>query len=172
MREFRQMADDILERALNVSALDVDRLLADWRWLSSEKFSLIARNAFGDLFLLDATGKVFWLDVAVGELSAVASSIDQFLESIRLPSNREEWLAESDARAFAQQGLMPSETQCIGFKMPLIFSESRDMPDNAYVANLYEQVSFLGDLNRQISRYPDGKKIELVIQHPRAPGPV
>jgi hypothetical protein len=44
--------------------------------------------------------------------------------------------------------------QCVGFKMPLVFSESREVPANAYVADLYEQVSFLGDLHRQIARSP------------------
>jgi hypothetical protein len=51
--------------------------------------------------------------------------------------------------------------QCIGFKISVVFSESGDVPDNAYVADLYEQVSFLGDLHRQIANFSDGTKITL-----------
>jgi hypothetical protein len=38
------------------------------------------------------------------------------------------------------------------------------MPENVYVADLYEQVSFLGDLNRQISKLPDGTKVRLHVK--------
>jgi hypothetical protein len=41
--------------------------------------TLISRNAYGDLFLRDEQGKVFWLDVANGSLSQIASSESQFL---------------------------------------------------------------------------------------------
>lgn len=32
----------------------------------------------------------------------------------------------------------------IGFKDPVVFAESANVPNNAYVADLYEEVSFLG----------------------------
>src|SRR5579864_7151824 len=50
-----------------VSHLDVDRLLANWRWLCPAKMHLLARNAFGDLFLGDEGGRVHWLDVGARE---------------------------------------------------------------------------------------------------------
>jgi hypothetical protein len=56
-----------------VDDLDVERLLADWRWLCPQKLALIDRNAFGDLFLRDEEGRVFRLNVAVGSLSLIAN---------------------------------------------------------------------------------------------------
>ncbi|MGB6828856.1 MAG: hypothetical protein WBE41_12490, partial [Terracidiphilus sp.] len=130
--------------------LDVERLLADWRWLCPQKLTLINRNAFGDLFLRDVEGRVFWLDVAVGKLSLIANCEDEFRGLSDDPSNIEEWFAESDERAAAERGLIPGPYQCIGFSVPLVFAESGS-PDTAYLTDIYDQIGFLGDLHRQIA---------------------
>jgi hypothetical protein len=57
----------------------------------------------------------------------------------------------------------PGPEQCIALKTPIIFAEGA-AADNAYVGSLYEQVSFLGDLNRQLSQLPDGSKVQLRTQ--------
>jgi len=36
--------------------------------------------------------------------------------------------------------------------------------DTPYVTDLYDHVSFLGDLNRQISSLPDGTKVRLQVK--------
>jgi hypothetical protein len=145
-----------------VDHLDVKRLLADWRWLVPNRMTLLARNAFGDLFLRDDSGAAVWLEVATGKVTTVAGSEAQFHELAATPEMREEWFAENDEQAAAARGLKPDTTQCIGFSMPVMFAESGP-PNPAYVADLYEHVSFLGDLNRQVSRLPDGTKVRLVI---------
>jgi len=48
-----------------VDHLDVNRLLREWRWLCPQPLELVARSAFGDLFLGDEAGKIFKLDIAV-----------------------------------------------------------------------------------------------------------
>jgi hypothetical protein len=44
-----------------------------------------------------------------------------------------------------------------------MFKES-GKPDDVYVADLYEQVSFLGDVHRQVSKLPDGTKVRFVVK--------
>lgn len=39
-----------------VDHLDVDLILVEWRWLCPQRVELVARNAFGDLFLSDEVG--------------------------------------------------------------------------------------------------------------------
>jgi len=123
--------------------------------------ALVARNAFGDLFLRDEGGEVCGLDVAIGKLVKIADSEAQFHELTHL--NRQEWFAESDELAAAARGLIPNATQCIGFSVPLMFREGGS-PDTPYIAELSEHVSFLGDLNRQISNLPDGTRVRLKIE--------
>jgi len=145
-----------------VQDLDVERLLVDWRWLCKEPMALFARNAFGDLFLRDELGHVHQLDVAIGKLTKVADSEAEFRELALSVERQEEWFAVADEKAAIARGLEPNHTQCIGFSVPLVFAESGS-PDTPYVADLYEHVSFLGDLNRQIAELPEGAKVRLRV---------
>ena len=143
-----------------VDHLDVERLLAEWRWLCPNRMSLVARDAFGDLFLRDESGQIHRLDVAVGQFLKIADSEAQFRELAI--DKRDEWFAEGEKATAAAKGLKPNHTQCIGFSVPLVFREGGG-PDTAYIADLYEHVSFLGELNKQIAELPDGAQVRLVI---------
>jgi hypothetical protein len=50
----------------DIDHLVAERLLAEWRWLCPVSMELIARNAFGDLFLRNELGSILRLEVAVG----------------------------------------------------------------------------------------------------------
>lgn len=76
---------------------------------------------------------------------------------------REEWFAETDEQTAAARGLEPNANQCIAFSVPLVFAASRS-PNVPYIADLYEHISFLGDVNRQISSVPDGTKVRLQVK--------
>jgi hypothetical protein len=131
--------------------------------------TLVARNAFGDLFLRDDFGAVLLLDVAIGKLTTVADSETRFRVLAATGEKRRDWFAEADEQAAAARGLKPDATQCIGFSVPLVFAESGSR-DSPYIVDLYEHVAFLGDLNRQVSDLPDGAKVRLKVgQRPVEP---
>jgi hypothetical protein len=96
--------------------------------------------------------------VGGGTLTEIAESELGFEHSLAESAKRELWVAEQQLAAFAERGMKQNDLQCIGFKTPVVFAESRSVPDNAYVADLYEQVAFLGDLHRQIADVPNGGK--------------
>jgi hypothetical protein len=146
----------------SIRHLDVEKLLTEWRWLCPDKMALVARNAFGDLFLRDEAGRVFWLDVAAGKLSPLAASEEDFQQGVKAPQEIERWFAKSDERKTSAHGLNPSGDQCIGFATPLVFAESRSN-NKPFVVDIYEHVSFLGDLHRQLSATPDGTKVRLNV---------
>jgi hypothetical protein len=146
-----------------VEHLDIERLLADWRWLCPQPVTLVARNAFGDLFLRDDKGKVLWLSVAEGKLTNIAPSVAEFRELLNDSGKRAEWLAETDAQAASERGLNPDQNQCIGFATPLVFAES-GATNTPYLADLYDHVGFLGDLHRQLLTLPEGAKVRLRVE--------
>jgi hypothetical protein len=152
-----------MESYFLVDHLDVERLLADWRWLCPQPMSLVARSAFGDLFLRDEAGIIFKLDIAIGQLKQIAKSEAEFRNLARTKEQREEWFAERDELAAAAGGLNPGPEECIAFKTPILFAEG-GAPNNAYVGSLYEQVAFLGDLHRQIAELPEGTKVQFRFQ--------
>jgi len=151
-----------LKHWFGVDGLETERLLSDWRWLCPAQMSILARNVFGELFLQDKTGSVFWLNTTVGKLSKVADSKGEFLEMAESSQKRQEWFVEQEAGAYANRGLVPNSTQCIGFGVPAVFAEGGAF-DTAFIADIYEHVSLLGDLHRQIATSPDGSKVRLRI---------
>jgi hypothetical protein len=152
-----------MEHKFGVENLEVDVLLSNWRWLCPNPVTLVARSAFGDLFLRDDAGSVFWLDVAVGSLTKISDSESEFREMAKTDENRQKWFAEADVQAAGQRGLKPDQKQCIAFKTPLVLAKP-GVPNPAYIADLYEYVSLLGDVNRQIADLPDGSKVPLEIE--------
>jgi len=113
-----------MENWFVVDQLDVERLLADWRWLCPKPMTLLARNAFGDLFLRDESGEVFGLDVAAGKLTKIADSEAEFCELAASQEKRAEWFREAAEQSALARGLKPDVTQCIGFSVPLIFASA------------------------------------------------
>jgi hypothetical protein len=80
--------------------------------------------------------------VAKGTLVEIAESEASFEESLQHPAKRERWFAERQLEEFAKRGLKPNDLQCIGSKIPVVFAESANVADNAYVADRYEQFHF------------------------------
>jgi hypothetical protein len=152
-----------VDEGFPVSHLDVERLLVAWRWLCPQKLSLIARNAFGDLFLRDEAGGLYWLDVSGGQLSKVADSEAEFRARALTRELRELWFVETDEEHGALRGLIPNADQCIAFTTPIMFKEA-SRGNRPYLVDLYEAVSFLGDLHQQVRDVPDGGKVRLLIK--------
>jgi|SRR6185437_2102071 len=144
-----------------VQHLDVERLLAQWRWLCPGPKKLVACSAFGHMFLADESGHIWWLDVDVGALSKIADSELDFRNLLADPEKRDEWFGDTAEQTAASKGLIPNEGQCVGFEIPLVFKVAG--PSKPYLIDIYENVSFLGDLNEQIANVPDGGKVKLVI---------
>lgn len=147
----------------DVEGISVEPLLHEWRWLFEGEFQLLAVNAFGDLFLVDAQDKVYRLDVTGGTISVVASSTREFFDAANDVNEKREWLLDRLEQEAAQKGLRPSKGQCIGYKVPPVFKESVTTQQNAYVADLYEYVSFMGDVHEQINDVPDGSQVRVKI---------
>jgi hypothetical protein len=155
-----------MDRWFSVDHLDVERLLAEWRWLCPHQMTLVARNGFGDLFLRTEEDSVLWLAVATGKLTKIADSETDFRQRAKTTDDRRQWFAEQDFQSCTNRGLNPSTSECIGFPIPLVFAEA-DSSNTPYIVDVYECVSFLGDLNRQISSLPDGSKVRLRVQPPK-----
>jgi hypothetical protein len=113
-----------------VDGISWERVLSEWKWLGAGEFRLLAVSAFGDLFLQDVHGGVHWLDVAGGKFSTIANSTKKFREAGTELSNKEEWFLEERAKEAERKGYSPGKGPCVGSKIPWVFKESADMPDN------------------------------------------
>jgi hypothetical protein len=150
----------------DIDGISSERLLHEWKWLAPGEFGLLAVNAFGDLFLQDVHGSVQRLDVTSGTIFAVAASTAEFREAAREAANKRDWFREELAEQAEKKGCRPGKGECVGGKIPFVFKESTNRPDNMYVADLYEYVSFMGNLHRQISDVQNGGKVRIIVQSP------
>jgi hypothetical protein len=146
--------------------LESERLLREWRWLCPQALTVIRRNTYGDLFMKDEAGSVHMLDVGSGLLTLIAESVPAFTVLAETPEKREEWFAEQEVNAALERGLIPGPGQCIGFYPPAVSAEC-DGLNSAYVADLYDNVGWLGDMHRQIANLPDGAKVRIVVGPPK-----
>jgi hypothetical protein len=150
----------------DIDGISAEKLLREWKWLAPGEFDLLAVNAYGDLFLHDAHGIVHRLDLTSGTLIEVAASVDEFRETASDPEKKREWLLEDLAAQAGRNGCSPGKFQCIGGKIPFVFEQSATAPNNLYVADLYEYVSFMGDIHSQMKDVPDGGQVRLTVQPP------
>jgi hypothetical protein len=146
-----------------VEGLSAERLLREWRWLAPGEFTLLAVNPFGDLFLKSAKGTVHRIDITAGTISVVADSEEEFRGAASDLSKKEEWFLADDLEKAERKGYSPSRGQCIGSKVPWVFRESATVADNLRVADLYEYVSFMGDVHRQMRDVADGGTVRIQI---------
>lgn len=157
----------------DIDGISAEMLLREWKWLTLEEFSLLAVNAFGDLFLQDVGGRVHRLDVTSGTIFLIATSTVGFREAANDADKKKDWFREELAEQAEGRGCSPGKGQCVGGKIPFVFAQSASAPDNMYVADLYEYVAFMGDLHGQMKNIPDVGQVRLKIQprpvqpHPR-----
>jgi hypothetical protein len=147
----------------DIEGISAERLLREWKWLVSGEFSLLALNAFGDLFLKDGEGTVHRLDVVAGRIAAITNSEEEFRNAANEPSKQQEWFLVGDAEKAKQKGYSPGKGQCVGGKIPWVFRESAGVVDNLCVIDLYQYVSFMGDVHHQMRGVADGDKVRIKI---------
>jgi len=148
----------------DVDGISVDKLLAEWRWLVKADVMLLAINSFGDLFLKDADGMIHRLDTSGGELIKIADSEVRFRNQVAGHTEQKEWFLIDQEMQAAQRGYVPKKGECVGAKIPWIFKESTSVPDNLCVIELYQYVSFMGDIFGQMQDVPDGGEVRLRVE--------
>lgn len=147
----------------DVDGISVEKLLANWKWLVVEDFSLLAINAFGDLFLKNAQGTVHRLDITAGKIAKIADSETGFRKAAEETAKQKEWLLADDEKKAALKGYAPRKGQCVGSKIPWVFKESATVPDNLCVIELYQYVSFMADMHYQMRNVPEGGQVRIKI---------
>jgi hypothetical protein len=79
---------------------------------------LSAITAFGDLILSDRSGQVLFFDLLEADLRLLARSWDEFTTNLRAAEARDEIFLEGFVEALRASGIVLSQGQCYGFKVP------------------------------------------------------
>lgn len=132
-----------------------------WSWLLEDVGRPVLFSVWGDVFL-DREGAIFWLNTGTGEISAVASSLDEF--RVRLGGDQvDEWFLPDLVGQAHQAGLRPENGQCFTYVTYPIFAEGKYEVSNIRVVSSREHFSLSGDLHKQIAHLPDGSKVRVTV---------
>jgi hypothetical protein len=71
-----------------IDGLSSQELLSDWQWLLKKPHIIVAMNNFGDMFLRDENGQVYFLSIAFGDLTKVANSVSELRQLTTAKQNQ------------------------------------------------------------------------------------
>jgi hypothetical protein len=147
--------DDLL---IDLAGIDAESLLEDWQWLIKEPMRLVALTTFGDAFLCNIAGQVFWLDTTDAKLTHIANDIHDFRELSNIEPNKTNWFLPYLVADVKAKGTKLEQMQCYSFVHPPILGGTFDA-SNVEVSDVYVHLSLLGQIQEQVKDLPEGTTI-------------
>lgn len=143
---------------------DWKELLGPWEWLLEDDMAVSPWlvSQFGDLFFVDETGLVHWLNISDGELTEVATSEDEFMELLENDECAEEWFQLAFLDDLKTAGRTLAAGQCFGFKdLPVLGGEYEIQ--NVDVWSIADYWAYCGRIHLQLDGLPDGTEVDIDI---------
>ena len=150
---------------IDTKGLNVETLLSDWKWLVSGQFTPVAMNAFGDLFLSDSSGRIYFLDLMCGEFKQIAASKEEFESLCESKDQNQSWFVGHLVMELRKLYGQLEIGQCFGCKVPLSLGGQLD-PSNFERIDIEVHYSVLGQLHQKTKHLPAGTKINSVKIEP------
>jgi len=138
-----------------------DRLVQDWTWLIGQDKRPIMVSSIGDLFLADASDKVYWLNTGDGTLTDVADGIEQFKERLQNPEIVNEWFLVDLIATLKAEGRKLEPRQVYSYKKLIVLGGDYSS-DNFEPMDIEVHFSFAGQIHQQVKDLPPGTKINSV----------
>ena len=147
-----------IDLTIDLSALDVQDLLSDWRWCVPADYTPIQMTKFGDWFFADPQGRVHMLDIIEGTLQEVAPSLTAYNTLKNTADKHTEWFLDGFVFRCVGAGLVLGPTQCYGWRLhPLIGGKFEF--ENIQVFSLSVYQSLMGQITRQCRGLKPGDPI-------------
>jgi hypothetical protein len=134
---------------------DTAEMLELWEWLIGREMHPLVMSKFGDWFLTDPEGQVHWLNVVEGSCTQVADTVEDWQIQMMLEGPLDLWFLPQWCYRLHDEGHIPGEDQCYGFKLPPRLGAPFDL-SNVEVMNLmaYQIIS------ATIAKIPPGTKVD------------
>ena len=144
---------------ISIEGLSSEELLEDWAWLLRRTFTLIALNNFGDMFLRDEGGEVHFLELAAGQVTTIAGSMEEFHRLSTDKNNQARWFLLGLLTELERAGITITKGQCFGFKKPPVLGGKIEL-SNIEITQLSVYTSLMGQIHQQVRNLPLGTKIK------------
>lgn len=151
------MAD--LELVREFSDDDVARALDGWRWIDGlAGLSSWFSSAFGDLFLVDGQGAVWYLDLIEGSLKRTWDSRDDCLAALRTTDGLETYLLAGLVEGAHAAGTVANSEDVLTFSLPPVLGGPMEV-GNVSTIDFVVGVDMAGQIHQQVKDLPPGTPI-------------
>ncbi len=99
----------------NISPAETQNWISPWSHMITGQFSSIFMSKFGDWFLRRPDGSTEELSVIEGTLQKIASTPEEFMESVNSVEWQERHLLSFHVARLHERGLIPGIGECYGF---------------------------------------------------------
>jgi hypothetical protein len=146
------------DMAIHKNDYEAGKLLAGWRWLVDESFSVILPTVLGDLFLERCDGTIWFLDTCGGQLEQVAKRYDDFKSLLQDQQRLRDWFATDLLADLLTSGLRRNAGECFSPTLPPILGGKIE-PSNFHACSLLAHQALLGPLHEKVRQLPPGTPI-------------
>lgn len=126
-----------------------DDFLSDWRWLVGNAVAIVLISSLGDMFLMDTSGAVHWLDTGAGQITKIAESKEHFQQLLQIKKNVIEWFIPNLVGDLITNGKTLSAGKCYSYVLPPTLGGAIEV-DNFEPTDLVVHFSILGQIQKQI----------------------
>jgi hypothetical protein len=149
---------EIADLALDVSRLDTADLLQHWQWCVPATMRPIQMTKFGDWFLIDTDGSVYFLDLIEGDLTQIASSLAEYNTKKDIPELRSEWFLDGFVFRCHREGPRLRDGECYGWRIhPMTGGKLEFQNIQVFSLSIYQ--SLMGQILRQWRQLKPGEPI-------------
>ena len=160
---------DLSDYVLDLEGKNWTALLAGWRDLLPQTFTVWQVNRFGDVFAIFEDDSIHMLDVGMGTIDRIADNRDHFWSVMEEGENVSLCFLVPLVHACEAAGMALCDSECYGFKMPPLLGGEYAVR-NVSPISLDRHYWSLADVYHQTRHLPDGAKVRVVkrARNPRS----
>ena len=152
----------IAQLSIDISTVDQNEILSDWKWLLPDIKSIVLITCMGDLFIEDTQGNILFLLYDGGDLEIVANSKAEFERLLEDDEKVDSWFLPSLFEKLVNAGKILKENQVYSLlKLGILGGEYN--VENIQPTNVSVHFSFSGSICRQLWDIPDGTEVNIVL---------
>ncbi|NHA03830.1 DUF1851 domain-containing protein [Mucilaginibacter sp. HC2] len=141
-------------------SIDINYLDAYWKWLADDIKQILLVSKLGDVFIVRADEKVYWIATDDGSLSKVANSATEFQVLLEEPDNLDNWFLPGFLEELEVANIILEKNQVYSYKkLPVLGGEYTI--DNIIPTDIKTHLQLTGAILEQIKGFPDGTHMEI-----------
>ncbi|WP_050420148.1 T6SS immunity protein Tdi1 domain-containing protein [Bradyrhizobium tropiciagri] len=134
--------------------------LAAWSDILPAGSRVLGASLFADVFLADATGAVYMLEVSAGSIERIAASEGAFRE--HCVEDADGWLLRALVDRCRSAGLILGPSQCYAFTTLPLFGGEYTV-DNVWMCSCRDWIAFTAMMYSKTKDLPDGSTVRIVV---------